>query len=230
MKKIIRISKEKRVNLFYEATVGAGLPVIDTVDKFQESGDQIELSLGCLSGSIGYILTQVEDGMPFSQAVEKARALGYTEPDPRDDLSGMDVARKTLILARRIGSRINLEDIEVDCLYSQDSATGTVATFIKNLESNDKIIEEKVNRAKRNNKVLRYVARIHGNEASVKLEEVERDSPLGRLRGLDNQITITSKRYSFHPLSIIGPGAGAEVTASGVLSDIQKIVRNCIGK
>ena len=226
-KRMLETARANHAQFRYEATVGAGLPVIDTIDKLRESGDRIELVLASLSGTIGYIMTQLEDGVNFSQAVEKAKELGYTEPDPRDDLSGIDVARKTLILARTLGYELNMSDVVVEPLYKQKPGEESVADFLKNLHQSNEVFAEKVKRAKSNNKVLRYIARIHGHDASVRLEEVDRESPMGRLRGLDNQITITSKRYSFHPLSIIGPGAGAEVTASGVLNDIQKIVSQC---
>ena len=227
-KQMTETAAKNRAQFRYEATVGAGLPIIDTIDKLKESGDQIEVILASLSGTIGYIMTQVEDGVPFSQAVEKARELGYTEPDPRDDLSGIDVARKTLILARTLGHELNLSDITVEPLYQPSADSDDPAQFIKNLEASNQELTDRVERARQEDKVLRYIARIHGREASVKLEEVDRESPMGRLRGLDNQVTVTTKRYSFHPLSIIGPGAGAEVTASGVLNDIQKVINTAI--
>jgi len=213
-------AKERGLSIRYEATAGAGLPVFDTIAKLQESGDRIESIVGCFSGTLGYLMTAVEDGVPFSDAVRKAHALGYTEPDPRDDLSGMDVARKALILARRLGYHAELEDIAVEPLFTPDVDDANPDRFMTNLAALNDGFRERIERARKRNRALRYVATIHGGGLNVGLEEVPESSPLSRLRGTDNQVAIYSKRYKTNPLVVTGPGAGAAVTAAGVLNDI----------
>ncbi len=216
-------ARENGVMLRYEATVGAGLPVLDTLEKLASAGDEVDVILGCLSGTLGYLMTELEDGVSYSESVAKAYKLGYTEPDPREDLSGMDVARKALILSRTLGRRINIEDIKLEPLFPSDLSDDDPHKFIENLKKLDEEFNEKIKRASSENRVLRYVARIERQGVSVGIEAVERSSPLGRLRGTDNQVTIKTRRYDANPLIVTGPGAGAEVTAAGVLNDIVAI-------
>lgn len=217
---IFRTARENRLQFRFEATVGAGLPVLDTFAKLREAGDVVESVVGCLSGTLGYLMTQLEDGLAFSEAVRKAYALGYTEPDPRDDLSGMDVGRKALILARTLGMRLDLTDIVVEPLFTEDVGDPEPEKFLANLETLDFYFAGRTEEAKRQGRVIRYVARIDRGSVRVGLEAVSQATPMGRLRGTDNQIVIYSKRYATNPLVVIGPGAGAEVTAAGVLNDI----------
>lgn len=221
--RMIETARERRVALRYEATAGAGLPVLDTLAKLQESGDRVETILGCFSGTLGFIMTALEDGSRFSEAVMKAWKLGYTEPDPRDDLSGMDVARKALILARTLGRRAEIAGIQLEPLFGPDVDHDDPATFVGNLAALDAAFAERIARAKRDGKVLRYVAKITRRSISVGIEAVPENSPMGRLRGTDNQVAIYTKRYSTNPLVVTGPGAGAAVTAAGVLNDILAI-------
>ncbi len=214
---------EKGVTIRYEATVGAGLPVLDTLSKLREAGDDVDTILGCLSGTLGYLMTQLEEGTSFSQAVSTAHAMGYTEPDPREDLSGMDVARKALILARTLGLRAELKDIEVDALFPRTASHDDPKTFLRNLEALDGDYADTVAKARRASKVLRYVARISKRGITVGMEAVPMMSPMAQLRGTDNQVVIHTRRYSTNPLVVTGPGAGADVTASGVLNDIVAI-------
>ena len=211
------------VSLRYEATVGAGLPILDTLAKLEEAGDEVQTILGCFSGTLGFLMTEVMAGTHFSEAVRRAHALGYTEPDPREDLSGMDVGRKALILARTLGLRLNLADIAVESLFPAALSAADPETFLTNLKSLDGQWAERVARAHRDRLEIRYVASISRDRVTVGLQEVSADSPLGRLRGTDNQVTVTSRRYASHPLIVSGPGAGAEVTAAGVLNDILAI-------
>jgi aspartokinase/homoserine dehydrogenase 1 len=220
---LLATANERGLALRYEATAGAGLPVLDTLAKLRESGDTIDTILGCFSGTLGYIMTALEDGVAFSQAVRQAWTLGYTEPDPRDDLSGMDVARKALILARTLGKRANIEDIELEPLFSRDVDDAVPEQFVSNLAQLDDAMSERVARARREQKVLRYVAKIGAHGIRVGIEAVPENSPMGRLRGTDNQIAIHSQRYQSNPLVVTGPGAGAEVTAAGVLNDVVAI-------
>jgi aspartokinase/homoserine dehydrogenase 1 len=203
---LLATAKERGLSFRYEATAGAGLPVLDTIAKLRQAGDRIETIAGCFSGTLGYILSELEKGVVFSQAVQKAQELGYTEPDPRDDLSGTDVARKALILARTLGHRAELAEIR-----------------LQPLEFSDDEFRERVAKAKREKRVLRYIARIRSRSISVGLEAVPESSPAATLHGTDNQVAIYSKRYSKNPLVVTGPGAGATVTAAGVLNDVVAI-------
>jgi aspartokinase/homoserine dehydrogenase 1 len=155
--------------------------------------------------------------------VREAWKLGYTEPDPRDDLSGTDVARKALILARTLGHRLELSDIALESLFTKAVDDDTPARFVDNLTALDDAFAERVARAKSEGKVLRYVAKIAQRSIRVGVEAVDVASPLGRLRGTDNTVVIHSKRYATNPLVVTGPGAGAAVTAAGVLNDIVAI-------
>lgn len=220
---LVDTAKSRGLSLRYEATAGAGLPVLDTLAKLQESGDRVETILGAFSGTLGFIMSALESGRRFSDAVRDAWKLGYTEPDPRDDLSGTDVARKALILARTLGRRLELSDIALESLFTKAVDHDDPARFVENLTALDETFAERVGRAKSEGKVLRYVAKIGPRSIRVGIEAVELASPLGRLRGTDNTVVIQSRRYSTNPLVVTGPGAGAAVTAAGVLNDIVAI-------
>ncbi|KAH0465273.1 hypothetical protein IEQ34_005376 [Dendrobium chrysotoxum] len=207
----------------FESTVGAGLPVIASITRVLSSGDPICRIIGSLSGTLGYVMSELEDGKVFSFVVKEAKRLGYTEPDPRDDLGGMDVARKALILARLLGQRINLEDIKVDSLYPDNMGPKSISVddFINHgLPLLDKEVGEKVAVAASKGNVLRYVCMIEGSRCQVGLQELPMDCPLGRLRGSDNVVEIYSRCYKNSPLVIQGAGAGNDTTAAGVLADI----------
>lgn len=210
----------------HESTVGAGLPVIASLNRILSSGDPVHHIIGSLSGTLGYVMSEVEDGKPFSQVVKSAKSLGYTEPDPRDDLSGMDVARKALILARLLGQRIDLDNIKVESLYPEEMGPNImhVEDFLVNgLPLLDKGIQERVERASSNGNVLRYVCVIEDSRCEVGIQELPKNSPLGRLRGSDNVLEISSRCYNQQPLVIQGAGAGNDTTAAGVLADILDI-------
>lgn len=221
--RLMETARERGLSIRYEATAGAGLPVLDTIAKLQEAGDRIEMILGCFSGTLGYLMTALEDGVAFSDAVRKAWELGYTEPDPRDDLSGKDVARKALILARTLGYRAEPEEIRLEPLFGDDGGHTDARAFIASLSALDDDYRERVDRARRGGRVLRYVAKIRQRSITVGIEAVPDSSPLAHLRGTDNQVAIYSKRYKTNPLVVTGPGAGATVTAAGVLNDIVAI-------
>jgi aspartokinase/homoserine dehydrogenase 1 len=221
--RLMATAKERGLSIRYEATAGAGLPVLDTIAKLQSAGDKIEMILGCFSGTLGYLMTALEDGVAFSEAVRKAWELGYTEPDPRDDLSGKDVARKALILARTLGYRAEPDEIKLEPLFHDDGVHADARAFVASLGAFDAAYRERIERARQSGKVLRYVAKIRSRAISVGIEAVPATSSLAHLRGTDNQVAIYSKRYKTNPLVVTGPGAGAKVTAAGVLNDIVAI-------
>ncbi|KAF5930173.1 hypothetical protein HYC85_031046 [Camellia sinensis] len=210
----------------HESTVGAGLPVIASLNRVLSCGDPVHHIIGSLSGTLGYVMSEVEDGKPFSQVVKSAKSRGYTEPDPRDDLSGMDVARKALILARLLGQRIDLDNIKVESLCPEEMGPNImhVEDFLVNgLPLLDKGIQERVEKASSNGNVLRYVCVIEDSRCEVGIQELPKNSPLGRLRGSDNVLEISSRCYNQQPLVIQGAGAGNDTTAAGVLADILDI-------
>ncbi len=211
--------------LRYEVTVGAGLPVIATLRYLLDTGDRITAIEGCLSGTLGYLCAELERGAPYSTAVTQARALGYTEPNPRDDLSGKDVARKALILARTAGWPLEEAHLTVEPLYSKSLADVSTDEFMAALPALDAEYAARVTQARAEDKVLRYVARVDPQGGTVGLVAVPKDSPLGALRGPANYISLHTARYNEVPLVISGPGAGREVTAAGVLWDIIELGR-----
>ncbi|CAK7329188.1 unnamed protein product [Dovyalis caffra] len=222
--------------LRHESTVGAGLPVMASLNRILSSGDPVHRIIGSLSGTyfrkaliqctLGYVMSEVEDGKPLSDVVKAAKNLGFTEPDPRDDLSGMDVARKGLILARLLGRRINLDTIKIESLYPDEMGPDkmSVEEFLgSGVVSLDNDVQERVKKASLNGNVLRYVCVIEGSRCEVGIQELPKDSPLGRLRGSDNVLEIYSRCYNKQPLVIQGAGAGNDTTAAGVLADILDI-------
>lgn len=209
----------------HEATVGAGLPVMDTFTKLTETGDVVLGIEGCLSGTLGYLLSEMERGKSFSQALTAAMQAGYTEPDPRDDLSGADVARKALILGRLMGFRGEPASVVTESLVPEAARQLTVKQYLAQLSSFDAEWAERSRHAKARGQVLRYVATVAPRRLRVGLTAVGPDSPFASLHGTDNQIVFTTARYREHPLVIRGPGAGPMVTAAGVLNDVLALAR-----
>ncbi|MGH7678890.1 MAG: PLP-dependent transferase, partial [Gemmatimonadaceae bacterium] len=210
--------------ILHEATVGAGLPVLDTLRKLQEAGDTILSIEGCPSGTLGYLFGELGRGEHFSAAIGRAIALGYTEPDPRVDLSGLDVARKALILARAIGWRGELSNVRIETLVPAHLTDGPPEGFLARVGDLDRPWAQRVNEARRKGRVLRYRATVTPESIKVGLAEVKLTEPLGVLQGTDNQFTFTTARYTARPLVITGPGAGASVTAAGVFNDLLRLV------
>ncbi len=208
--------------LRYEATVGSGLPVIATLQRLLRSGDRVCRIEGALSGTLGYLMSCLQDDVPFSEAVRMAYKLGYTEPDPRDDLGGVDVARKALILARDMGYDLNLEDIALDPLYPTGIDGISITRFLEAISALDGKFSRMVKEASLDEKALRYVASVTEGEIRVGLESVPRSSPLGLLRGSDNLVAYYTSHYDKMPLVIQGRGAGTDATAAGVLADLME--------
>ena len=223
---IRRLGRGHRMRYWYETTAGAGLPVISTVRELVDTGDGVTRIAGCLSGTLGYICSQLDHGRAFSEIVREARELGYTEPDPRDDLNGMDVARKALILAREIGYRLELDELEIEGMVSDALLDApSVDAFMAMLTGEDSAYARRVASGGDRGQVLRYVATVEEGACRVGLENVDRNSPLGSLAGPDNMVVCTTKRYRDNPLIVRGPGAGPEVTAGGLFGDLIKAAR-----
>ena len=207
----------------YETNVGAGLPIIETLQTLINTGDKIEKIEGIMSGTLSYLFSQFDGSVPFSELVKNAQESGFTEPDPRDDLNGMDVARKILILARETGTQLELEDVTVENLIpSEMSPDLSVNDFLTQFSRYDSKFMNLFELAKKESKVLRYIASWDGQKATVKLKSVGEDNPFYHQNGRENFIIFTTKRYKDSPMVIKGHGAGAEVTAAGVLGDILK--------
>jgi bifunctional aspartokinase / homoserine dehydrogenase 1 len=209
--------------LLTEATVGAGLPIFDTHRKLVESGDRVLKIEGCLSGTLGFVLTEVEKGRSFSAALQRAMELGYTEPDPRDDLSGVDVGRKALILGRLLAFAGEPADVAVESLVPAAMQALPREAFLARLGDVDADWSRRAAAAKAKGATLRYVASVTKEKISVGLRVVGRASPFYGLKGTDNQVAFTTSRYRKNPLVIAGPGAGPAVTAAGVLNDMLRV-------
>lgn len=209
----------------YETNVGAGLPIIDTLQGLIRSGDQLKSFEGILSGSLSMIFGLLEDGMLVSEAVAKAMELGFTEPDPRDDLSGMDVARKLLIVAREIGLQLELGDVEVEPAVPMESiARVDKAQLLPAIRGIDAAFAEKVAAAGAAGKVLRYVGSIKDGKCRVAVEAVPKEQPLGAIRDGENALVLHTHYYQPIPMVLRGYGAGAAVTAAGVFGDLLRTV------
>jgi aspartokinase/homoserine dehydrogenase 1 len=208
----------------YEATVGAGLPVISTLRDLLDTGDELLSIEGIFSGTLAWLFNRFDGSVPFSQLVAEARALGYTEPDPRDDLSGVDVGRKLTILAREAGRDLSLEDVRIESLVPESLRSASVDDFMARLHEVDATFAERLARAKAAGKVLRYVASLDAaGEARVGLAELAGEHAFAHLRLTDNIVQFTTARYRSNPLVVQGPGAGKEVTAAGVFADLLRV-------
>jgi len=218
------LAKKRNVLYLYETNVGAALPVISTLRDLIDSGDKVLKIEAILSGTLSYIFNTYDDSIPFSQVVKKAQEQGFTEPDPREDLSGKDVARKILILARESGFFLEIEDISIEPLLPQKCFDAPdVSSFYQTLKEEDKNISERFQKAKEAGKVFRYIATFEKGKAVISLQEVDSSHPFYQMQGSDNVLAFTTRRYTQRPLVVKGSGAGAEVTAAGVFADVIRV-------
>ncbi|MDR2216575.1 MAG: bifunctional aspartate kinase/homoserine dehydrogenase I [Nevskiaceae bacterium] len=208
----------------YEGTVGAGLPVIQTLRDLRETGDVIDSIEGIFSGTLAYLFNVYDGSSPFSAIVKEAKRLGYTEPDPRDDLSGTDVARKLIILAREMGLRLEMSDVKVQSLVPSDLASGSIDEFLDGLSQYDEAMRQRYLAAKQAGKVLRFVGRITAQgQATVGVVELDAKHAFANIALTDNVVRFATARYNNNPLIVQGPGAGPEVTAGGVFGDLLRL-------
>ena len=219
------IGKQANAHFLYEATVGAGLPVVNTLQDLVETGDEIRSISGIFSGTLAYLFNVFDGSEDFSKIVREARAKGFTEPDPRDDLSGMDVARKTVILAREAGLSLELDDIEVESLVPDALAGASVDEFLDRLSDFDEPMAARVREAAAKGMVLRYVAHVDVSEQTgeVHLRAFDKAHPFANISLTDNIVQFETRRYSANPLIVRGPGAGPEVTAAGIFADLLRL-------
>jgi aspartokinase/homoserine dehydrogenase 1 len=220
---ILQEARSRGRRVLHEATVGAGLPVIDTLQQLAASGDRVDSVDSSPSGTMGFLFSEMGRGRKFSEIVRDAMMRGYTEPDPRDDLSGRDVARKGLILARMLGYAGEMEDVSLESLVPDTLRDVTRAEFLELLPTCDADWEQRVAAARARGEVLRYRARATRGGVRVGLASVPAGSALASLDGTDNLFVFTTARYRERPLVVSGPGAGVAVTAAGVLGDVLRL-------
>ncbi len=219
-----RTALKKGVKFLYETNVGAGLPVINTLQGLIASGDRFEKIEGVFSGTLSYIFNNFNENVRFADIVKEAKEMGYTEPDPREDLSGMDVARKILILGREVGLILEPEDVTIEKLLPDNCEKApTVDAFFNELLVSNDYFAKMMSDAKAENKVLRFIATLENGKINIGVKAVDNLHPFYAMDGADNIVSFTTKRYNTRPLVIKGPGAGADVTASGVFADIVSV-------
>ena len=216
-------SQRRGVKFLFETNVGAGLPIIRTINDLRNSGDKILKIEAVLSGTLNFIFNTISKDIPFSETVHLAKERGYSEPDPRIDLSGKDVIRKLVILAREAGYEISQEDVEAKLFIPQSLFEGSMENFWKNLSYLDAEFETRRQELEAQKKVWRFVAKLENGKASVSLQEFDSGHPFYALEGSNNIVMLTTERYREYPMLIQGYGAGASVTAAGVFADIMSL-------
>ena len=222
--KLKQLAKSRGVHFLYETNVAAGLPVITTLHDLMLSGDRVIRIEAVLSGSLNFIFSELEKGTPFSEVVAQAKEKGFTEPDPRDDLSGMDVARKVVILGREAEQPLEVEDVMVSSLVPEKARQGvSVEKFMELLKEEDASYAQLLQQAREKGEKLRFMATLEDGKAEIGLRSIPASHPFYGLEGSDNMILLTTDRYYDRPMIIRGPGAGAEVTAAGVFADVIRV-------
>jgi aspartokinase/homoserine dehydrogenase 1 len=224
-KKLKDLAREYNSNFFFETNVGAGLPVIHTLNDLIRSGDKVNRIEAVLSGTLNFVFNNYDGSRNFSDVVRQAQAEGYTEPDPRLDLSGTDVARKILILAREAGYAMEMEDISNVAFLPESCMPGTVEDFYAAMTKEEPHFRKLLDDATAKGLKLKYIASLDGGKASVGLQSIGPDHNFANLSGKDNAVLFYTNRYSDQPLVIKGAGAGADVTAAGVFADIIRAAR-----
>ncbi|WP_276908992.1 bifunctional aspartate kinase/homoserine dehydrogenase I [Hallella colorans] len=214
---------ERGVKFLYETNVGAGLPIIGTINDLRNSGDRILKIEAVLSGTLNFIFNELSATVPFSETVKRARQQGYAEPDPRIDLSGIDVIRKLVILTREAGYRVEQADVKKSLFVPDEYFEGSVEDFWQRVPQLDADFEKKRSKLETEHKRWRFVATMEGGETRVALQAVDRNHPFYRLEGSNNIVMLTTERYKEYPMQIQGYGAGASVTAAGVFANIMSI-------
>jgi len=208
----------------YEATVGAGLPVISTLRDLRETGDKLSSVEGIFSGTLAYLFNVYDGRKPFSEIVRDAKAKGYTEPDPRDDLSGTDFVRKVIILGREMGLKLEMKDVQVESLIPPGLEKGSIDEFLARLPAFDGEMQKRFDAAAARGKVLRYMGRLSADgKATVGVAELDRTHAFANIALTDNVVRYATQRYNTNPLIVQGPGAGPEVTAAGVFADLLRV-------
>jgi bifunctional aspartokinase / homoserine dehydrogenase 1 len=216
--------RESGAHYLYEATVGAGLPVIQTLRDLRETGDEITRIEGIFSGTLAYLFNVYDGSKPFSAIVREAKQLGFTEPDPRDDLSGTDVARKLIILGREMGLKLEMSDVEISSLVPSDLVSGSSEEFLGGLSRYDEPMKQRYQEARSRGRVLRYVGAVAANgRATVGLTELDAGHAFANIALTDNVVRFATARYCDNPLIVQGPGAGPAVTAGGVFADLLRL-------
>lgn len=219
--------RRRSAHFLYETTVGAGLPIIQTLRDLIQTGDEVRSIEGIFSGTLAYLFNAFDGSTPFSEIVKQAKAKGYTEPDPRDDLSGMDVARKLVILGREIGLGLELDDVEVESLVPEELEGGSVEQFLEQVSAMDDSMAKLFTDAEQAGEVLRYVGAIDAaGHATVSLQRYPQTHPFGRIQMTDNIVEFRTRRYDENPLVVQGPGAGPDVTAGGIFADLLRLAEN----
>jgi aspartokinase/homoserine dehydrogenase 1 len=224
VRELRELRRRHNAHFLYETTVGAGLPIIETLRDLERTGDEIVSIEGIFSGTLAYLFNVYDGSKPFSAIVREARDAGFTEPDPRDDLSGMDVARKVIILGREIGMELELEDLKVESLVPAALTGVSIEEFLDRLPAYDDEMQARWEAAAGEGKVLRYVGRLNREDgAQVSLQTLDGDHPFARINLTDNVLRYQTARYSDNPLVVQGPGAGPDVTAAGVFADLLRL-------
>ncbi|AKD02086.1 bifunctional aspartate kinase/homoserine dehydrogenase I [Pontibacter korlensis] len=219
-----QVVRKYGVDYFFETNVGAGLPIINTLHDLLISGDRVLKIEAILSGTISFIFNEYKGARTFAEVVREAQQKGFTEPDPRDDLSGLDFARKMLILARETGLPVELQDVQIHPILPENCVSApTVEAFYQELEKSEPYFAKLKDQAAAANKVLRYIGTLEAGRVKVELLNAGPEHPFYNLSGSDNIISFTTDRYRLNPMVIKGPGAGAEVTAAGVLADLVRV-------